>query len=313
MQHVIVITGPTATGKTKVSIELAKLLSGEIISADSMQVYRHMNIGTAKPTFEEMCGVRHHLIDIVNPDEEFNVVKFSKLANNCIKDIINKGKLPVITGGTGLYINSLIYNYSFQEIEKDQRFRQRLEEQVMFEGTAVLHKRLSHIDPESAMRINPNDMRRIVRALEIFELTGRTMTESLDIQDVIPARYRFFIFGLSMDRELMYKRINQRVAQMFQSGLLDEIVLLRKMGYDLKTNAMQGLGYKEISWYMEGKMTLNEAMSLMKRNTRRYAKRQMTWFRRMKEIVWIEAGEGINAKIIAENIIDNLETSGIIL
>ena len=289
MDKVIVMVGPTASGKTNLSIELAKRIGGEIISADSMQIYKMMDIGTAKPDREEMQGIRHYLIDEVYPDEEFSVAKFQSLALKYIGEILDKGKVPIVVGGTGLYINSLVYNYKFSETISDWNYRERLKQTADEKGREYLHEELRKIDPEAAKRIHVNDLKRIIRALEVFHYTQKTMTHHQDVSRTEPSPYQFTLFGLTMDRELLYERINRRVDIMMEKGLVEEVRKLVKLGFTKKAPAMQGLGYKEIISYLRGEATFGEAVDLLKKNTRHYAKRQLTWFRRMEEVNWIDA------------------------
>ncbi|NMB95436.1 MAG: tRNA (adenosine(37)-N6)-dimethylallyltransferase MiaA, partial [Clostridiaceae bacterium] len=285
---VIVIVGPTASGKTKVSIELAKLINGEIISADSMQVYKYMDIGTAKPSIVEREGIEHFLIDEVFPDEEFNVVKFQKLAFEYIENILKKGKAPIVVGGTGLYINSLIYNIKFSESATDLKLREKLNKIALEKGSKYLHDRLKEIDPEAAARIPFNNTKRIIRAIEVFKTTNKTITYHQEMSRLEPPKYNYLLFGLSMDRELLYNRINKRVDYMLEKGLINEVKKLIDMGYHEKLTSMQGLGYKEFFWYFNGRTTLDESVYFLKRDTRHYAKRQITWFKRNKDIRWID-------------------------
>lgn len=298
---VIVIVGPTASGKTALSIELAKELNGEIISADSMQIYKDMNIGTAKPTVEEMNGVIHHLIDIITPDEKFSVAQYKLLAEKKIEEILKKGKLPIIVGGTGLYITSLIENIKFEDIEIDEEYRKKLIKRAETEGLQKLYEELKQIDLESAKRISPNDLKRITRALEVYKITGKTITEHNKNSKLEEVKYNYKIFGLNSERQLIYDRINQRVDIMFDKGLVQEVkkILIK---YKEFPTSMQGLGYKEVKLYLDGIITEEEAIEKIKLETRRYAKRQLTWFRRYKQIVWLDIQESIEDKL---NIVKN--------
>lgn len=304
MDNVIVIVGPTASGKTKVSIELAKLIEGEIISADSMQVYKYMDIGTAKPTMEERQGIKHYLIDEVYPDEEFNVVKFQKLALQYIEHILKKGKTPIVTGGTGLYINSLIYNIKFSESVTDWKLREELNKMALTKGSKYLHDMLREIDPEAAARIHYNNTKRIIRAIEVFKTTNKTITYHQEISRLEPPKYNFILFGLTMDRKLLYDRINKRVDDMLDRGLVNEVKNLIEMGYHEKLQSMQGLGYKEFFWYYSGRTTLEESVYFLKRNTRHYAKRQITWFRKNNDIKWINIDEDTKINQITSQIVN---------
>lgn len=289
---VIVIAGPTAVGKTKIAIELAKKIDSEIISADSMQVYKHMDIGTAKPSKKEMQGIKHYMIDIIEPDEEFSVARYKKMALECIAKVINKGKVPIVVGGTGLYINSLSENIEFSETITDWDYRIYLQERAQKSGTGVLYEELRQIDPESSERIHPNDLRRIIRAMEVYKSTGKPMSYHIKVSKEKPSMYDFIKIGLNTDRDELYNRINQRVDKMLENGLEDEVRGLINKGIDIKSTAMQGLGYKETVELCKGLKSLEEIMNTIKQNTRRYAKRQLTWFRRDKEIYWIDSRNG---------------------
>lgn len=284
---VIVIVGPTASGKTDLSIKLAKELNGEIVSADSMQIYKKMTIGTAKPTKDEMQGIPHHMIDIIEPNEDFNVAMYKKMAEAKIEEILNKGKQPIIVGGTGLYIDTLVNGIEFQEIENDMEYRKQLEMQAEVNGVDWLFEKLKTVDPESAKVIEKNNIRRVVRALEIFKVTGKTKTE-IDRESIKGSKYEYIIFGLLWDREILYDRINLRVDIMLKDGLVNEVkTLIENDGFS-KT-ALQGLGYKEVIEYFDGKIDYEEMIEKIKMETRRYAKRQMTWFKRNKNIIWLDA------------------------
>jgi len=313
MHNVIVIFGPTASGKTKLSIEFAKEIGAEIISADSMQIYKFMDIGTAKPTEEEMDGIKHYMIDEVYPDEEFSVAKFKKLALEYIKEIISKGKIPIIVGGTGLYINSLIYNIDFSEVETDWELRNKLKKEADEKGNAYLHEKLKAIDPDAAEKIHVNDVKRIIRAIEVYESTGKTISHLQKISRLKPPEYNYIKFGLAMNRARLYDRINKRVDVMLENGLVDEVKKLVELGYDKNAIAMQGLGYKEILAYLRGECSLAEAVEILKRETRRYAKRQITWFKRIEDVCWIDMDNFNNNREIIENLKDCLATSGIFL
>ncbi len=313
MNIVIVILGPTASGKTKLSIELAKDIDGEIVSADSMQIYKYMDIGTAKPTEEEKQGIKHHLIDEITPDEEFSVARFQQLAVKYIDDIINRGKIPIVCGGTGLYIDSLIYNIEFGDTICDWEFRERLRKEALEKGNEYLHNKLKEIDPEAAEKIHMNNVKRVIRAIEVYTYTHKTISMLQKESRNNPSKYKFYVFGLSMGREKLYERINQRVDRMIEKGLVQEVKKLMEMGYDKSTIAMQGIGYKEILSYLRGEISFDEAVYLLKRNTRRYAKRQFTWFNRMKDVHWINLDETHDLQEIIKNIKDVVATSGIIL
>jgi tRNA dimethylallyltransferase len=286
-RDLLVLVGPTAVGKTELSLQLAERFSCEIISADSMQVYRGMDIGTAKASIEERERIPHHLIDIVQPDEPFTVTDFQMHAEKKIEDISARGRLPFLVGGTGLYVQSVTYGYDFSEGGADEEFRNRLQKVATEQGGEVLLEQLKKIDPESAARIHPNNHRRLIRALEIHRLTGKTMTEHLAEQK-LESPYRTYIIGLTRDRKQLYDRVNLRVDQMIQEGLVEEVERLLHQGYSEALASMQGLGYKEMVSYINGKTSLEVALDQLKQNTRRYAKRQLTWFRRMTEIEWFD-------------------------
>jgi len=313
MGNVIVIVGPTASGKTKISIELAKRINGEIISADSMQVYKYMDIGTAKPDEEERAGIKHYLIDEIYPDEEFSVARFKELALKYINEILQKGKVPIVAGGTGLYINSLIYNINFSETISDWELRESLKKEAEEKGNDFLHEKLRSIDPEAASRIHVNDIKRIIRAIEVYKHTNKPISYHQELSRQHPPEHRFLLIGLRMDRERLYERINKRVDIMIERGLIEEVKNLIKLGYDKNTVAMQGLGYKEILAYLRGEMSLEDAIYILKRDTRRYAKRQITWFKRIENIHWIDVDKCEGMSEILRNINNYIATSGIIL
>lgn len=313
MENVIVILGPTASGKTKLSIELAKDINGEIVSADSMQIYKFMDIGTAKPDEEEKQGIKHYLIDEVTPDEEFSVARFKELAIKYIDKIIQDGKIPIISGGTGLYIDSLVYNIEFGDTICDWELRESLKKEALEKGNEYLHNKLKEVDPEAAKKIHMNNVKRVIRAIEVYTYTKKTITSHQEESRRNPSKYNFLVFGLTMDREKLYERINKRVDLMMEKGLVDEVNKLVEMGYDKSTIAMQGIGYKEILSYLRGEITLDEAVYVLKRDTRHYAKRQLTWFRRMKNVTWINMDQFDNVHEILKNIKDVIATSGIIL
>lgn len=284
---IIVICGPTASGKTALSVELAKQINGEIISADSMQIYKYMNIGTAKPTVEEMQGVKHHLINYIEPDHRYSVADFKKDATKSIKLIIEKNKVPIVVGGTGLYVNSLIYNIEYPNIYFDEKYRKYLEERVQKEGLANLYNEAKKIDSIAMEKISINDKKRILRILEIYNSTGKNKT----FQDMESTKkesdYDFKIYALDWKREVLYDRINQRVDIMIKNGLIEEVKEILKR-YNNFPTAMQGLGYKEVVEYIEGNITKEKMIEKIKQETRRYAKRQLTWFRKNKQTIWLE-------------------------
>lgn len=288
---VIVIAGPTASGKTSLSIELAKRINGEIISSDSMQIYKDMTIGTAKPTTEEMDGIKHYLIDFVSPDKRYSVAEFKKDAENAIEDILTKGKIPIVVGGTGLYIDTLIYGIEYPEIDFDENYRNELMRIADSEdGLEKLYEEAKSIDEDAVKKISPNDKKRITRILEIYKATGKTKTELEKLSRENDVKYDYKVFAINMDREKLYERINLRVDLMIEQGLVEEVEKLVKKYKDFPT-AMQGLGYKEVVEFFEGKLTQDEMIDKIKQESRRYAKRQLTWFRKNKDIIWIDGLE----------------------
>ncbi len=308
MKEVIVIVGPTASGKTNLSIELAKRLNGEIISADSMQVYKHMDIGTAKPTPEEMQGIKHYLIDEIMPDEEFNVVKFKELAEKYIEEILAKDKQPILVGGTGLYISSLINNINFSETETDWELRELLNKEAEEKGSEFIHNKLKLVDPVSAENIHPNNVKRVIRALEVYYQTQKPISYHNEKSREIPSKYKFILLGLNMEREKLYERINKRVDVMLENGLVEEVKRLVELGYSEAITSMQGIGYKEILWYLRNEISLDEAIDIIKRDSRRYAKRQITWFKRIKEIKWFSIDNFGNTNTITETVISHIRS-----
>ncbi len=301
----IILTGPTAVGKTALSIELAKDLNAEIISADSMQIYKYMDIGSAKVTKEEMDNIVHHMIDEVTPEYNFSVSEFQKRSKKYINDISNKGKNVLVTGGTGLYLNSLIYNMDFAKSNSNSKLREELERELQEKGIDYMHEKLKSLDSDAANRIHKNNTKRVIRALEVC-LDGKKMQDfSTDLkynEDYLP-----IIIVLNRDREILYNRINKRVDIMMESGLVDEVKKLLDMGYTKDLISMQGIGYKEIIKYIEGEYSLEEAIEIIKRDSRRYAKRQITWFKRYKDSKWFDLGEYDNQEILKEDIINYVE------
>ena len=294
---VIVIVGPTASGKTGLSIELAKRIGGEIISADSMQIYKDMNIGTAKVTEEEKEGINHYLIDIISPEERYTVSNFKKDAEKAIEEILAKGKTPIVVGGTGLYVNSLIYGIEYQEMEYDEEYRDMLMKKAETEmGLKEIYEEALKIDPEAMKKIFPSDKKRIVRVLEIYKATGKTKTEQEILSRKNGVKYDYRVFGIERDREELYERINKRVDIMIEQGLVDEVKYIYNK-YKKFPTAMQGLGYKEVIWYLEIKISYDEMIELIKKETRRYAKRQLTWFRKTENIVWLDASLGLEENL----------------
>lgn len=291
----LVIVGPTAVGKTALSLKIAEQFSAEIISGDSMQVYKGMDIGTAKATREDRERVPHHLLDIRRPDEPFSASDFQAAVRLKITEISDRGNLAMLVGGTGLYIESICYDYQFSEAGSDEALRKSLYEQADQKGNLVLYERLCEVDPAAAERIHPNDLRRLVRALEVFQLTGipfSTHQRNRDQQK--PSPFQLCLIGLHMDRALLYKRIEERVDEMLASGWLDEVKKLKEAGYGSELTSMQALGYKELYLYLDGEINWDFAVERIKRNTRRFAKRQLSWFRHMKEIEWFDLTERVN-------------------
>lgn len=287
----IILTGPTAVGKTKLSIELAKAVNGQMISADSMQVYRHMDIGTAKIRPEEMQGIPHYLIDVLDPWESFDVVRFQTMAKEALEKIYAAGAIPIVVGGTGFYIQALLYNIDFDENDSETGYRSELQAFAERHGVEALHDRLRQVDEKSADMIHPNNIKRVIRALEFYHQTGTRISEHNETQRQKESPYRFVYFVLDDERERIYRRIDQRIDQMLDQGLVAEVKQLRDMGCTRDMVSMQGLGYKEILAYLDGECTLEEAVYILKRDTRHFAKRQLTWFRREHEVRWIERQE----------------------
>ncbi|AJI30777.1 tRNA dimethylallyltransferase [Bacillus cereus E33L] len=289
-EKVAVIIGPTAVGKTKLSIDLAKALNGEIISGDSMQIYRTMDIGTAKVTKEEMDGIPHYMVDIKNPEESFSVAEFQERVRKHIREITERGKLPIIVGGTGLYIQSVLFDYQFTDDAGDAIYREQMEKLALERGVEYVHKKLQEVDPESAERIHANNVRRVIRALEIFHTSGEKMSDQLEKQEN-ELLYDVSLIGLTMDREMLYDRINLRVDIMMDQGLLEEVEGLYNRGIR-DCQSIQAIGYKEIYDYFEDRVSLEEAVSQLKTNSRRYAKRQLTWFRNKMDVTWFDVTDG---------------------
>jgi len=286
-QPLIILTGPTASGKTALSVELAKRIGGEIISADSMQVYRHMDVGSAKVTEEEMDGVPHHLIDVLDPQESFNVVTFQELAKDAMKKIYDNGHIPIIAGGTGFYIQALLYDINFTDNDGDMEYRHQLETLANEQGADMLHAMLREVDPSSAEAIHANNVKRVIRALEFYKKTGQRISDHNEEERQKESPYNFAYYVLNMDRATLYNRIDLRVDKMLECGLVEEVKNLKSMGCTRDLVSMQGLGYKEILDYLNGELSLEEAVYILKRDTRHFAKRQLTWFKREKEVTWI--------------------------
>jgi tRNA dimethylallyltransferase len=284
----IVLTGPTAVGKTALSIKLARALNGEIISADSMQVYRYMDIGSAKVTPEEMQGIRHYLIDELDPSAEFNVVRFKQMAKEALEEIYSRGKLPIVAGGTGFYIQALLKDVDFTETCEDPALREELENLAKERGAEYLHGLLERADPAAASSIHANNVKRVIRALEFNRLTGEQISRHNAEESRRESPYNYLYFVLTMDRNRLYERIERRVDAMMAAGLLEEVEMLKQMGCHRQMVSMQGLGYKELLSFLDGEYTLEEAVSVIKRDTRHFAKRQLTWFRREEDVIWID-------------------------
>ena len=300
-EKVIVICGPTASGKTALSIELAKKINGEIISADSMQIYKDMNIGTAKPTIQEMQGIKHYLLDFVSPEERYSVAQYKEDAKKAIREILEKGKKPIIVGGTGLYIDSLIYEIEYPQIEFDENYRKNLEVIANNEGLQKIYDMAVKIDPDAMKKISNNDKKRIIRVLEIYNATGKTKTEQEVESRKNEPEFDYKVYAINWDRKILYDRIDKRVDIMIEQGLIDEVKNIIKK-YNKFPTAMQGLGYKEVVEYLNGNYTKEEMIEKIKKETRHFAKRQITWFRKEKSTIWLNGENGIqnNIKIILE-------------
>ena len=309
----IVLTGPTAVGKTALSIALAKAVNGSIISADSMQVYKHMDIGSAKIMPEEMDGVKHYLVDEFEPDEEFHVARFTERAKECLEEIYAEGKVPVLVGGTGFYIQAVLYDIDFSKQDANTEYREELEKLVQEMGAEHLHAMLREVDPESAEAIHANNIKRVIRALEFYHLTGTKISDHNETERQKESPYNFAYFVLTDDRAKLYERIDKRVDIMVEKGLVDEVQKLKDMGYHREMVSMQGLGYKEILDYLDGKITLEEAIYIIKRETRHFAKRQLTWFRRESDVIWFDKQEHNHSEEdILNEMIEVLKNKGII-
>ncbi|MDH7478459.1 MAG: tRNA (adenosine(37)-N6)-dimethylallyltransferase MiaA [Syntrophomonadaceae bacterium] len=302
MPPLVVIVGPTAVGKSRLAVKLAQKLNGEVISGDAFQVYQGLNLGTAKLSASEREGIPHHLIDIVPPQENFSVAAYRKLAVQTIKEIHERGNLPFLVGGTGLYISAVIYNYTFPEMPTDYELRERLKDLERNKGPFCLYQKLQEVDPIAAANIKAKDVRRVIRALEVYHLTGRPLSSFHRLKDNPEPRYRLALIGLQMDRTLLYTRINQRVEEMLRLGLVEEVKSLLDQGCSPASNAMQALGYKEIVGFLQHQYDLPTAVELIKRNTRRYAKRQLTWFKRDSRIKWYNVELAANEEELVEGI-----------
>ncbi|MDD6332248.1 MAG: tRNA (adenosine(37)-N6)-dimethylallyltransferase MiaA [Clostridium sp.] len=283
----IILTGPTAVGKTALSIKMAQQINGQMISADSMQVYRHMDIGTAKISIEEMQGIPHYLIDVLEPTEEFNIVRFQQMAKAALEQIYAAGAIPIVVGGTGFYIQSLLYDIQFEESNEDTGYRDALQQLATDRGPEYLHRLLAEVDPAAASGIHAHNVKRVIRALEFYHQTGTRISEHNEEQRKRTSPYQFLYFVLNDDRQALYARIDQRIDQMLEAGLVTEVRMLKDMGCTRDMVSMQGLGYKEILDYLEGRCTLDDAIYILKRDTRHFAKRQLTWFRREPDVIWL--------------------------
>lgn len=306
MEKVIIIVGPTAVGKTNLSIKLAKKLKAEVISGDSMQVYKGMNIGTGKVTEKEMEHVPHHMLDILNPDEPFSVADYQKQVQKKISDLNKQNITPLLVGGSGLYIQAVLYDYVFSDQKRDETLTKQLEARLETEGNLALYEELQQVDPVQAKHIHPNNKRRLIRALEVYQATGKTLSERQAEQNKT-STYDYYIIGLKMDREALYNQINQRVDTMVQNGLVEEVKHLYERGYEY-TQAMKAIGYKELIPYIKGETDLNTAVELLKRNSRRYAKRQYTWFKNQMNIHWYDVTNAKYDKIVDSILKDMSET-----
>jgi len=313
MRPLVILAGPTAVGKTELSIRLAKDIGGAVISADSMQVYRYMDIGSAKVMPHEMDSVPHYLIDCLEPSEEFNIVRFQQMAQAALEEIYALGQIPIIAGGTGFYIQALLYDVDFTAQDADEAFREELAALARAQGNHVLHEKLRDIDPVSYETIHENNSKRVIRALEYYHLTGQPISEHNEQEREKPSPYDFAYFVLTDERQHLYDRIDRRVDAMMEKGLLDEVKKLYEMGYRRDMVSMQGLGYKELLDYLEGKCSLEDAVYIIKRETRHFAKRQLTWFRRERDVIWFDKSEyQYDDAAILRGMKENLQKKGII-
>lgn len=309
----IILTGPTAVGKTALSIALAKKINGAVISADSMQVYRGMDIGSAKVTPEEMQGVPHYLIDVLEPDEEFHVVKFQEMAKQALTEIYDRGQIPILVGGTGFYIQALLYDIDFTSQDEDTGLRQRYQALADEKGNQVLHDMLAKVDPVSAQTIHANNVKRVIRALEFYEKTGTPISLHNEQERKKESPYHFRYFVLTDDRQRLYQRIEQRIDLMLEAGLVEEVKALQAKGYHKGMVSMQGLGYKEILSWLNGEISYDEAVYILKRDTRHFAKRQLTWFRRERDVIWLDkSAYDYDDEKILNTILKNLSDGGLI-
>ncbi|HJC51333.1 MAG TPA: tRNA (adenosine(37)-N6)-dimethylallyltransferase MiaA [Candidatus Anaerostipes avistercoris] len=311
MKPMVVLTGPTAVGKTELSIRLAEALDGEIISADSMQVYKKMDIGTAKIRKEEMRGIPHHLIDVLDPAEEFNVVRFQEMAKEALAGIYERGKIPLVVGGTGFYIQGLLYDIDFTREEQDKSYRERLQKKAEEEGAGAVYQMLVKVDSVSAGKIHPNNVKRVIRALEFYHLNGRPISEHNEEEARKKSPYQSAYFVLNQERQTLYERINRRVDLMMEEGLIGEVKSLVEEGYGRNLVSMQGIGYKEVFDYLEGEISLEETTERIKKDTRHFAKRQLTWFGREKEVIMIDKDKFETEEKILEHMLGILREKGI--
>lgn len=308
----IILAGPTAVGKTSLSIRLAKTIDAEIISADCMQVYRHMDIGSAKICPEEMEGIPHHLIDALEPEEDFNVVRFQQIAKSAAEEIWERGKIPLVVGGTGFYIQALLYDIDFTENDGDTAYREELEETARKKGGEYLHQLLKDADPKAALDIHPNNIKRIIRALEFHRQTGGKISEHNERERAKKSPYNYAYFVLTDERSRLYERIDRRVDQMMEEGLTGEVRFLKDRGVRRDSTAMQGLGYKELFAYLEGEYSFDEAVRIIKRDTRHFAKRQLTWFKREKDVIWADKSVLGSEDAVMEFMMEELAERGIV-
>ncbi|MBS7008196.1 tRNA (adenosine(37)-N6)-dimethylallyltransferase MiaA [Anaerostipes sp.] len=311
MKPLIILTGPTAAGKTELSIKLAKTVGGEIISADSMQIYKKMDIGTAKIMPEEMEGIPHYLVNELDPDEEFHVVRFQQMAKQALKKIYDQGKIPVVVGGTGFYIQALLYDIDFSKEDSDPEYREKLRRLAEEKGNTYLHEMLSLVDPESAQAIHENNIKRVIRALEYYEKTGSKISRHNEQERKKESCYNYVYFVLSHDREILYDRINKRVDKMLEAGLIGEVEQLAGQGYTKDMVSMQGIGYKEVFDYLEGKQDLDVTAERIKKDTRHFAKRQLTWFRREKDVTMVNRQDYQNEDEILAFMLGKIKEKGI--